>query len=103
MPMYRVTRKSVRKNASTPWFYETLDDAHTAEVVGRFKIDGGVSQERVVSEDGLTLTATYLFNSMETLVAFMSDPVVIENIVVPQQVYEFNNEIESSYVTEEVV
>lgn len=103
--MFKITKTSVRPSTDVPFIFEvkTVSEDIAEHVQTVFKDTGKlISTSRFINDDELTVTHVSVFDSHESFMEFVSDSVVFENIILPQQLHDISNDIISQTESEEV-
>jgi len=62
-----------RPSVTIPWFWDQLPATHAQYITDNFKTTGKFRGERENSEDGLTISISYFFNSEQSVNDFVTD------------------------------
>jgi len=103
--MFLVTRTQVRPNTSVEFFGQD-NSAITPEAIAHMRenyITTGkqINSDRIVSEDGLTLTVATIWQSEEAFNDYRNDQFVVDNLINVSNAYCQANGIASTLVGKE--
>jgi hypothetical protein len=104
--MIKITVTQTRPSVSIP-FFGSDDPVITQEIrtyIAQYYIATGklILDDRVVSEDGLTMTLTRLWEDQEAIDVFGSDQYIIDNVITPREAYMAQHGIVVTRVSEVV-
>lgn len=91
--MYTITKTQTRPSVSVAFWTNQGIAAETFVHIGQNHQHNVLDSETTISEDGLTLTKTTVWASKEALDNFMSDPVVVNNLINKCHTYMKENNI----------
>lgn len=105
--MFQVIRKQTRSSTATPFFVVKNSPTLSTEIMDYFIANYAltnkfISSDNVVSENGLELTTTMLWESSAAHASFNNDPYIVENLKNAEQAYLNANGITLNITTQDI-